>query len=1057
MPFASAKEAITDALAGCEYRKSENNRFYLGLDGVWKFKLLDNPAKDDQSWVKTESEKDLSGWNNINVPGTWSRQGGDAHFENCFDMPHYTNVQMPFENTPPKPPEKNSTGLYWRTFTVPESWKNRRVVLHVGSAESVPFVFINGNFDGLGKDTRLPSEFDITSFLKEGTNTIGIKVVRYSDASFIEDQDQWWLGGIHRSVYLYSTEDCFIKDIKALPGSADGIIDLAVTLGGKLPESSGFGNESKTAKSKEKPFTIKYNLHPFTLVNDLGEAEKTGAQLAAKSGLVSGEMELLPNYRINADTVSAKLTLENPLLWSHEHPNLYILSVELYRDGRFIESTAFCTGFRSIKIENRMLLINGKMVYIKGANRHEHDEKTGKTQSVETMLKDIKILKSHNFNAVRTSHYPDDERWYELCNRYGIYLWDEADIESHCFYSQLCDDTRWLAAMVTRIRRMAERDKNHPSVITWSLGNESGWGAAHDAGSAWVHAYDSTRPVHYEGVLGGSRIKGLPVLDRYASGKHVTDIVCPMYPSLETISDFVNYRDDHRPLIMCEYSHAMGNSNGSLEDYWKLIESKHGLQGGFIWEWIDHGFEAFTKDGKKYWKYGGDFGDTPSDFDFVCDGLLWPDQTPKPAMEECKQLFAPVRLTPLPLKALHFTLENRYDFSSLDNLILNWSICEDEPGKTAEKILLEGKLNLPPLNPGEKTEINFENEKLVIPANSGAVYFHGEFVLKDDTPWAKAGHIVARAESILKESTNIVIESSAAKSEVAGCDIAKIAALFKPSLYRVPTQNDGLKTALAFVDNPEAEFYFKGKAFFPWIRLDLLHHKTADEKTENVIWEGRQAERYSAVILAGENAHQEYKQFTSGKGMGTFSLTTVKPEKPGHPLTMEVIFDLDRNLPELPRIGICAKIPACYEKISWFGSGPFESYPDRLAAAFLGRYTNKIDELEVPYVVPQENGNRSGVRNFSLTAPNATSGTAQQINFFADKPVNFSCSRYTLSNMWEAKHTCDLVDTTQGTGGYFNLYIDIAQRGVGTATCGPDTRMEYRVKPGLFRMKLFIV
>jgi beta-galactosidase len=608
LPFASPEVALADAIAGPEHRNPEKNSLFLSLDGKWQFKLLDNPADDgcvkDGSGGITPPEWtapgfDTASWPDILVPGTWTRQG--------YDKPHYTNVQMPFREPPPCAPEHNPTGCYRRTFTIPESWKKRRVVLWVGSAESVALIYVNGVFAGAGKDTRLPSEFDITGFLSEGKNLLCIKVIRYSDASHVEDQDEWWFGGIHRSVFLYATEDQYIADVRALPGKAietpdgrRGALSLSVTLGGNLPASRSHGPGQVFNPSKEGPFTIKYALYPFSLPADYAASEKQAAQARA---LAAGEMSLDCDYRINSNTAEATIHLPNPALWSHETPNLYVSQVSVFHQGRHIESAAFCTGFREVKIADRKLLINGKAVYIKGVNRHEHAEKTGKTLSTETMLLDIKLLKEYNFNAVRTSHYPDDERWYELCDRYGIYLTDEANIENHCYHDQLCEDPAYSYSYISRMQRMVLRDKNHPSVTVWSLGNESGDGASHVMGSAWIHRYDPTRLVHYEGAIRQTMKEGRARsnVETMRRNRNVTDIVCPFYLPLEDVLDFSKNGNDPRPLIFAEYSHAMGNSSGGLEDYWKLIETYPGLQGGHIWEWIDHGLETFTPDGKKYW------------------------------------------------------------------------------------------------------------------------------------------------------------------------------------------------------------------------------------------------------------------------------------------------------------------------------------------------------------------------------------------------------------------------------------------------------------------------
>ena len=1116
LPFASAANAVLDVIAGPEYRSqfAARNPFFMSLDtqqgfgaenslsedsamdNIWKFKLIPNPNDDlppcgdsyiagSKRNIPEDQKQDLCGWvnpgydagnwHNIIVPGTWSRQKVNSLHENCFDKPHYTNVQMPFQALPPNTPLDNPTGLYRRIFKLPVMWKDRRVVIHIGSAESLALVYINGFFAGAGKDTRLPQEYDITPFIRDGENLLCIKVVRYSDASYVEDQDQWWLGGIHRSVFLYSTEDCYVKDIKAIPGavgeeSGEGKINLAVTLAGNLPESRSTGNGETASEAEESRFIIKYCLYPFSLPCDAQDAEKTAQKLLNEGAVISGSVEFFADYRHNSNTAKTCLALDKPKLWSHEDPSLYIISVELRRGENSIESFAFCTGFRNIKIDKRRLLINGKAVYIKGVNRHEHDEKTGKTLSAESMLREIKILKSHNFNAVRTSHYPDDERWYELCDRYGIYLWNEANIESHCFWNQLCEDTRWTYAFLSRVQRMAERDKNHASIVVWSLGNESGCGSNHEAGAAWIRGYDSSRPVHYEGAMRGKN----SVLDNWQQGKTVSDIVCPMYPQIEDITGYIRRRDDYRPLIMCEYSHAMGNSNGSLADYWKAIEANPGLQGGFIWEWIDQGFEAVRADGVKYWKYGGDFSDDPSDLDFICDGLLFPDHSLKPAMAECKQVFAPVRLTPVAGKPLTFSLENRYDFSGLDHLVMRYKIILDNvednlrfqtpansrqedsadaasPADTGkEKILKKETVNLPSLMPGEKTEISIDTGgEFSILSLKGSVVFHADFILKEDTAWAGKGHVVAQAQRILKEDSHLIFTDSnknLSKSELS----FNIPYIIKPSLYRVPTQNDGLKTYMKLRGDPAMSFYYENKAMYPWIDLDLLNLKLGDEEIEKIFHDGYPARHYSAVLLSGGKTAPEYSRYANEPGLGTFSYYLSSAA--GQPMILEIIFNLDPDLPELGRVGITAEIPASYKEISWFGEGQHESYPDRRESAFLGRYKLSIAEFEVPYIVPQENGNRCGVRNFTLI----NEDSAKNITICAEKPVNIGCSRYSQENMWEATHTCDLIDLSKGSGGRWFLYIDIAQRGVGTATCGPDTREEYRIRSGYHKMKLYI-
>jgi beta-galactosidase len=1054
LPFPSEGEALADIIAGPEFRRPEDNALYLGLDGPWNFKLLSNPGEDDLAWVKPGSPFGET----INVPGTWTLQG--------YDKPHYTNVQMPFQAVPPHAPADNPTGLYRRTFTLPAEWKGKRVVLHVGSAESCCLVYLDGVFVGMGKDTRLPSEYDLSPFLNSvagggsdaaGTHTLCLKVVRYSDASYVEDQDQWWFGGIHRSVYLYATEDCYLLDVEAVPGvlrqegeGSRGSLRLAVTMGGKVPESCSAGNAAVDLAPGLDPFTIKYKLYPYARPGSREEALRIAGGLKP---LLSGEMSLACNYRVNSNRAKEDLLLENPKIWSHEDPSLYVITLDVYRGNAHIESAVVCTGFRSVAVAKRELLINGKAVLIKGVNRHEHDEKTGKTLSTESMLRDIALLKQHNFNAVRTCHYPDDERWYELCDRYGIYLVDEANIENHCFYNQLCDDPAWTYAYTSRVQRMVERDKNHPSVIIWSLGNESGDGTNHSACSAWIHRRDTSRPVNYEGAVRPVSGQGSFTLDSMNRSKDLTDIIGPMYPPISLITDFVKYREDHRPLIMIEYSHAMGNSNGCLADYWEAIETHHGLQGGFIWDWIDQGIEAHSPDGLKYWKYGGDFGDEPSEYDFCLNGLLFPDQSPKPAMAECKQVFAPVRMKPVPGKPRHFILENRFDFSSLSGLELSWYLA-DEGGKLAEGVEI-----LPGIAPGASSEIVLPLPgKIAAPEGNGIRYLHWDFRLKAASPWAEAGFVIAGGGTVLRESLPLpapIRQAASAAGETASA-LEEFARLFRPSLFRVPTENDGLKTYIHLRGDPAALFYYKDKPMYPWLDLDLAHLRLGGEKQEPVVFEGAKALRVSAELLAGEKAAKGFENTR----LGSYTCVIVAAVE-GSPLFMDVALDLDPALPELPKVGLCATIPAAFGEIRWLGEGPGESYPDRRAGVFIGEYRNRVPEMETPYIVPQESGNRSGVRRVTLVKDGAGAGGTglaklRSVTIAADRPMNLGLSRYTQDNLLAALHTCDLKDTFANGEGYYSLSIDAAQRGVGTATCGPDTLEKYRIRPGLFRFRLYI-
>ncbi len=1019
LPFSSMDAAVTDAAAGPEYRSLLTNDRVLSLDGQWNFAFYTSP---DVVVDYTSIPKDT-----ITVPLSWSLQG--------WDKPHYTNVQMPFSVLPPRAPSENPTGYYYKEIVIPKEWKDKRIVLHAGSAESVLMVYVNGEFAGCGKDTRLNQEFELNPFLREDKkNVLCLKVIRYSDASYIEDQDQWWFGGLHRSVYLYCTEKKYIQTLHAFPsadiitndGHTQGTISLKISFEGNIEAGNGIGNSSDAEREKSfDRFTISYAVYKYKFPHSSHDASSF---IQNNKPLAEETFSFTSSYRENSCIAQRNISIQNPELWSHEKPSLYIIGITVAQDGKHIESTAAVTGFRSVEVKNRELLINGKAVLIKGVNRHEHDEKFGKTLSTQSMVRDILLLKQHNFNAVRTSHYPNDERWYELCDRYGIYLTDEANIENHCFYDQLARDSRWSYAYLSRVQRMAQRDCNHPSVIIWSLGNESGDGENQVLCGAWLRRFDSSRPVHYEGFVRPEWGQGNYSLDTLSRGKGLTDIISPMYPSIELIKDYAAERDDYRPLIMCEFSHAMGNSNGSLADYWKAIESHHGLQGGYIWDWIDQGLEAFTEKGEKYWKYGGDFGDKPTDYDFCLNGLLFPDQTCKPAMAECKQLFSPVEIVfkNESISAdnrnahtqLTFTVKNKFDFTTLDKVSIEWFIMHN--GNAIDK----GLLSLPPVKPGVETCITIDSASLTtINTLDGLVYVHFNVLLAEDLIWAKKGFVIGQAEHLVQET----------KFHAAVCaeenDITNFINNIKPCLFRIPTENDGLKNFLGETGKEESSFYWKNKAVNLWLEMDLENIRRI--KTDSTSWD----------LLCGSNAVSVYKD----KKIGTYSLCLITDDIG---VRACISFTIEPSVKNLPRIGISVKVPSSFSRISWIGSGPQESYSDRKTGAFLGFYRHEVKDLYVPYIVPQENGNRTGVRKLLLEGQN-------KLSIISAKPIEFSAQMHDTRSMMKALHTFELEETFDSKGCWI-LHLDCLQRGVGTATCGPDTLEQYCIKPGTYTMELII-
>ncbi len=1096
-PFSEAAAARLDAAGGPKSRDAgglpEGNPWVMSLDGNWNFRLADNPGAISPG--ATDPGPEDSAWSLIRVPGSWSLQG--------FDRPHYTNVVMPFGNVPPSSPAHNPTGIYRRRFDLPGTWKGRRVVLKVGSAESFLGVYLNGREIGFSKDSRLPAEFDLTAALAEGENLLVLVVARYSDSSFVEDQDQWWLGGLHRSVALYSTDSVWIADIDARavpvsPGAnslvdatgraAAGHVQLRVKLGfafdpaaADLPPGAAPTDYAGPATGYTRPhgdYTVRASL--FDSEDLFQAAPLSSGNLPADARNVAkavgtATMSIGRYYRASRWEGSLCIPVDRPAVWNHENPALYTLVLSLVDpEGRTIEHRALRLGFRTVEVADRALLINGKRVFIKGANRHEHDERTGKTLSTASMIRDIELLKRHNFNAVRTSHYPNDERWYDLCDEYGIYLVDEANIESHAYYDHLCRDQRWLSAFMERGSRMVLRDRNHPSVIAWSLGNESGCGPNHEALAAWIRSVDPTRPIHYEGAVRHEWGQGPYDLESLKRGRAATDIVAPMYPPIDLIAEWDRTTDDDRPLIMCEYSHAMGNSNGSLGDYWEAIEKSRGLQGGFIWEWADHGIlvgpggadtpSCSVPPGRaaKAWRYGGDFGDTPSDLDFVLDGLVFPDRSVKPAMAECAKLFQPLRCSSADPRSGIVTIENRRDFSGLEDLELRWSVVSSDPDfpdlstlpfspATEERAdarksparaengsVSSGIACLPRIAPGEKAAIRIglpadEGFRLILSASE--CFLTLEFALKEPSSWAPAGHVVAWEQFRLSPPAPVRIVSNRARTAAGESGTALPGAFaltaFEPCLFRTPTQNDGLLNFVPLRGIPGFSFYYTNKAMYGWLDSGLDGIK---------VEESGEASGGSRIVNA------------EGRKIGRFSSSS---RSHGGQSYLAFRFDLEPDLPELARVGLACRIAPEWDRVRWFGLGPHEAYSDRKAGVRVGCWSSDIASLTVPYIMPQENGNRTQTRWLELSS--STRPELGPVLLSADRLFDFGISPWTDRELRAVRHFDRLEPAHEALKRGAILHIDIAQRGLGTASCGPDTLERYRIRPGIHSILLEIV
>ncbi len=892
----------------------------LDLDGTWRFQLLRRP----------DAATTADGWRDIEVPGCWTRQ-------DTFDLPHYTNVQMPFPGQPPDEiPELNPTGVYERTVEVPAAWAGRRVVLHVGAAESVLIVTLDGVEVGIGKDSHLASEFDLTDRLAPGSHTLTLRVVKWSDATFVEDQDQWWHGGITRSVFLYATGRPYLADIKAIGGLAEdlttGTLELSVDVGfdGTAFEA-GWTVEARVDGLGEpvrgEAPAFAGPAHPLdptsrSLMRRMAVDGGRGFDAAERAAWAELDRALEPPRQ---GMVVLRTEIPGVAPWTSETPTLYPLTVELRSPGgEVVETAELRIGFRRIEIRGVDLLINGRRVYLRGINRHDFDQVTGRVISVESMRADLVLMKQFGFNAVRTSHYPNDPAFTDLTDELGLYVIAEADIESHAFQSTLCDDPRYLATWVDRVARMVQRDKHHPSIIAWSLGNESGYGANHAAAAAWVRRYDPSRPLHYEGA-----IRWVWTDDQGGS-----DIVCPMYPEIGAIVDHANSGLQRQPLIMCEFSHAMGNSNGTLAEYWDAIESTPGLQGGFIWEWWDHGLIQTRPDGTTHWAYGGDFGDEPNDSNFVTDGMVWPDRTPKPAMWEHKALAAPVRLVTTPEGLA------RGEVTDPEPPGL------DRPRRAARQVRDHGRRRRRPRGrPGTARHRAGRGRAGRDPRPGGAPARRPRDLA--DRPLhdrrrdgVGAGRVRGRRRTGARSTT--APRAAPQPRPAAGPAVAVdadgslvhdlLASPPRLSLWRAPTDNDRIGG-------------FGGR----WTDLGVDRL----ERTVESVDRGAEGTIVRSRYRTGGGHEIDHEQ----------RLTTL--EDGGVRIDESVV--IPPELGDLARIGTTFEVVPGLERYEWFGTGPHETYPDRKRGGIVGRWSSTVADQTVPYIRPQENGGHADVRWFTLT------------------------------------------------------------------------------------------
>jgi beta-galactosidase len=957
----------------------------MSLNGTWRFGYTESPETISNADIIGDS----SAWPTIKVPGHWTLQG--------WDYPHYTNVQMPYGGRPPDVPGRNPTGIHRRSFDIPAGWMGRRLVLQVGSAESVLYIWLNGQPVGMGTDSRLAQEFDITDVAVAGPNEVTLVVVKWSAQNYVEDQDHWWLGGLARDVIVYATERVHVADIRVDAGLTD---DLA---SGTLRVRTTV--EFHRCDDVADGWTVRATLQTLT-------GRKVGRTL---SGLVP--VDLRPHH-FRGHVVDVSAVLPKVSAWSAEHPHRYDLQVELIDPaGRVHEQLTERIGFRRVELAPRSLLINGCRVMICGVNRHDHHPDKGKAVSVEDMRADLVTMKRHNINAVRTSHYPNDPRFLDLCDELGFYVIDEANIESHAFNDSLCNDPAYRPTWLERGARMVLRDKNHPCIIGWSLGNEAGYGDNHKALAGWIRGYDPNRVLHYEGAI--VHTWRTPAI----GGVSATDIVGPMYPDLDQLVAAASATTDERPWILCEYSHAMGNSNGSLADYWHAFETVPGLQGGFLWEWKDHGLRQKLSNGSWRFAYGGQFGDVPNDGNFVADGLVGPDGTPHPAMNEVAWVHRPVRVTGLGRRQLR--VENRQWFSDLSGLICTWELLLD--GVAAAS----GVLALPSVPAQGKAVVGLP----VLPAGEPGQERHlrVRFSLAKATDWAPKGHVVAwdqmalpaRAKrraaagtepgapwTVRRDTFVASVGEVSARVRNGALDGLRLsgqevlAGPVQAELWRAPTDNDGLK----LWEGQQAKVLERWQEWGLDRLVRTLQSVDIDGDRIRIVHE-----------LAGADAAARHTQVIRllPTGVVSFDEEIVVPDQ----------------WADLPRVGLSFLARPSFREMEWFGLGPDENEADRASGSLVGQYRAPFDEL--PYLMPQDFGTRTQARWFALRS------AALGVRVDASVSTSFSATHHTAADLGSAADRTTLRRRREVV-----VHLDVAKRGVGTASCGPDTRMPYRVLPG---------
>jgi beta-galactosidase/beta-glucuronidase len=1008
-PYPSESSALTFCC--------EKSPWFALLDGKWKFDYSQNPQSAPKDFF--DENFDTSTWDKIDVPSNWQMCG--------YGHPHYTNVMFPFPVDPPRVPTDNPTGSYVREFDVPDDWSDREVILRFDGVDSAFHIWVNGAEVGFSKGSRSPSEFDITPLIHTGKNKIAVRVYQWSDGTYCEDQDMWWLSGIFRDVSLIAVPKTHIWDMYANTAFDTDYENVILSLKYDVKNYSDSAADGLRIES--------------VLLDDANR------KIASHSETFSVEA--------GDDThIGFEIPVKNPKKWSAEIPNLYTLLTTLKdSSGNVIEVIPTKVGFRQIEIKGNVFCVNGVPIKIKGVNRHEFHTDLGRAVPLESMVEDILLMKKHNVNAVRTSHYPDDPRWYDLCDYYGLYLIDECDLETHGFLfvpdwgGNPTNDPKWEGACVDRMVRMVERDKNHPSIIMWSLGNEAGFGCNHKAMAAKTRELDPTRPIHYEGDY------KLEVADVYSRMYHsLNDVIRIGEGEYKIEGAHKDYKT--MPFIQCEYAHAMGNGPGGLTEYWDAYYKYPQLMGGFIWEWCDHGIRQRTPDGKECFFYGGDFGDEPNDGNFVCDGLVFPDRKPSPGLIEYKKVIEPVKLEAIDLDNGRFKITNLYDFRSLDHLSLSWTI-EDE-GKPAKS----GRADIGHIEAHQSGEVTIPGVVSGLKSRNTEhceCYLTLSFTLAKDETWAKSGHEVAWAQfklPISEPADDPSADGRGFKSPtiIGTADIPVLTLQDDDNCIKISGKD--FEIVFDRIHAVISDWRIDGKQLIKsGPKLDFWRAPTDNDKHWAVSWREAGLHRLQHRTDSVEVSQPQLNIVEIIAKVRIAPPVYSRAFECEYTYTVhgdgEVLIEV-HGVPKgdwpnaLPKIGLQMTLSDEFDQVTWFGRGPGESYVDTKQAGRFGLYTKEVDELYTPYVRPQENGNRTDVSWVSLKNSRGVGLLAK-----GNPTLDFTAHRFTAKDLENARHTCDVVMRDEIT-----LNLDYRQNGIGSASCGPGPWEKYWLRPDEFKFAI---